>query len=199
MPHWNVKVGCCHEGILGAFPLSLLNLFFFFFNLNGFLANYSYFGEFSHWRTVEVTHDCHALSAPDLQPRTLQNPFQPSPQQAELPLTQFWLQPVAHNIPLNKLNKCFFSLFSCTLDFVNRDVPNPAARPDALTWRFIEPLHSTTPPPPLLPPFSSKAEICRRSSNGKLSLRPRQVFPTDRIHRDIMRFLLWNFKPGSTE
>lgn len=33
----------------------------------------------------------------------------------------------------------------------------------------------------------------------KLSLRPRRVFPTDRIHHDIMGFLLRNLKPGGTE
>lgn len=48
-------------------------------------------------------------------------------------------------------------------------------------------------------PFSSKAETCHHSSNGKLSLRPRWVFPTDRIHHNIVGFLLWNLKPGSTE
>lgn len=79
--------------------------------------------------------------------------------------------------------------------------PNLAARPDALTCRLSQPSHSTTQtcPPPPPPPFSSKAETCRQSSNGKLSLRPRRVFPTDRIHHDIVGFLLWNLKQGSTE
>lgn len=60
--------------------------------------------------------------------------------------------------------------------------------------------HSTTQTCFFFPsPFSSKPETCHRSSNGKLSLRPRRVFPTDRIHHDIVEFLLWNPKPSSTE
>lgn len=96
------------------------------------------------------------------------------------------LQSILKNIPLIPF---------CTLDF------------DTVFWsgcetcRLSKPSHSTaqTCRPPPVPPFSSKAETCCHSSNGKLSLRPRWVFPTDRIHHDIVGFLLWNLKPGSTE
>lgn len=64
--------------------------------------------------------------------------------------------------------------------------PNPAVRPDTLTCRLSEPSRSTTQTFFFLLPFSSEAETCRYSSNGKLSLRPRRVFPTDRIHHDIV-------------
>lgn len=97
--------------------------------------------------------------------------------------------PITAGSPQHPFKQVVFSPSFCwSLDFVNGVYPNPAARPDVLTCRFSEPLHSTNPPPhphPFPHPFSSKAEICRHSSNGKLSLRPRQVFPTDRIHRGI--------------
>lgn len=93
----------------------------------------------------------------------------------------------------------------CTLEFVNGMYPNPAANLTLSPAASVSPytaLHKHSPSPPSLlplPPFSWKAEICRHSSNGKLSPRPRQVSLTDRIHRDIMGFLLWNFEPGTTE
>lgn len=118
-------------------------------------------------------------------------------------------RPNSCSLPLNKLNKLpppFFTVAIALWILSMARIPirlldltlSPAASVSPYT--ILTPPSPTRPPPALLPPpFSSKAEICRYSSNGKLSLRPRQVFPTDRIHSDIMVFLLWNFKPGSTE